>query len=111
MLEILAHPDLSHEFVLVSVHAGEGTNMCENVLECVGELECIDIAKTVLNVGVHDELGQTQNLTAKMEGIAEPGLFAFLRGESYVMETMVRFLDAFVNLVSYLCVGKEVIPS
>ena len=35
MLEILAHPDLSHEFILVSVHASESSDVGKDVLQCV----------------------------------------------------------------------------
>lgn len=32
MFEILAHPNLPHQFVFVSVHACQLTNMCKYVL-------------------------------------------------------------------------------
>ena len=61
MLEILAHSDLSHELVLVSVHSRELTDVGEGVLETIGKLECVDVSETVLDVGIDDELGQTEN--------------------------------------------------
>jgi hypothetical protein len=33
--------------------------MSEDVLQRISELECIDISKTELNVGVDDKLGKT----------------------------------------------------
>lgn len=57
--------------VLVPVHTGQGTNVSENVLEGVGELEGVDIPETVLDVRVHDEFRKTEDLTAQMERISE----------------------------------------
>lgn len=39
MLQIFAHPDLSHELVLVAVHAGQLTNMSEDVLQPIRQLQ------------------------------------------------------------------------
>lgn len=35
MLEILAHPDLPHEFVLVTVHARQLSHVSEDVLQAI----------------------------------------------------------------------------
>ena len=43
--------------VLVPVHSGQGTDMSEDVLNGISELESIDVSKTVLNMSVDDELG------------------------------------------------------
>jgi len=67
MFEILAHPDLPHELVLVSVHAGELAHVGEHVLEAVGELEGVHVVQTVLHVRVDDQLRQTKDFSAKME--------------------------------------------
>ncbi len=43
--------------------------MIEGVLQSVGQLVGIDIPETVLNVGIHDKLRQTQYLPGQMERI------------------------------------------
>ena len=49
---------LAHKSVLVAVHARELTDVREDVLQAVGELEGIDIAQSELHVAVDDELRQ-----------------------------------------------------
>ena len=39
MLQIFAHPDLSHQLVLVAVHACQLTNMSEDVLQSISQLQ------------------------------------------------------------------------
>lgn len=39
MLQVFAHPDLSHQLVLVPVHACELTHMSEDVLQSVSQLQ------------------------------------------------------------------------
>ena len=41
----------------------------EDVLQTIGELVGVHVAKPVLHVRVHHEFRQPQNLTAQMEGI------------------------------------------
>ena len=57
--------------VLVPVHAGQGTDMSKDVLQCIGELERVDVSKSELDVCVDDELRQPKNLTAQVEGVSE----------------------------------------
>lgn len=83
MLQVLASANLVHQLVFVSVHAGELANVVESVENAIGELESIDIAETVLDLRVDNELGQAENLAHEMEGIAEAGLFAFFGGECF----------------------------
>ena len=45
--------------------------MCEDVLESIGELERVDVAKTELDVGVDDKLRQAQDLATQVEGVSE----------------------------------------
>ena len=78
VLEILAHTDLPHQLVLVTVHAGQLTDVGENVLKAISQLEGIDVVETVLDVGVDDQLRQTQNFTAEMESISETRFFTLL---------------------------------
>lgn len=53
-------------------------------------LERVNVAEAVLHVAVHDELGQTQDLTAQVEGVAEAGLLALFGGQS-LQETKSLF--------------------
>ncbi len=39
MLEIFAHPDLSHQLVLVAVHACQLTHMSKDVLQSISQLQ------------------------------------------------------------------------
>ena len=71
MLQILHHPNLPHQLVLVLIHSSQGTNMCKNVLQSVCELECVDIAETELHVGIDDEFCKSEDFMAEMEGVSE----------------------------------------
>ena len=82
VLEILAHSNLSHELVLVSVHSGELSDVGERELQSIGELECVDVSESVLNVRVDDELGETEDLSTEMEGVSESRLLSFLCRQS-----------------------------
>ena len=55
--------------------------MGEYILERVCKLECIDITQTKLNMCIDDQFSQPQNLSAKVEGISETRLLAFLGGQ------------------------------
>ena len=77
----LAHPDLSHQLVLVSVHAGQLPHMGEGVLQAICQLEGVHVPQPELHIRVHHQLGQPQNLSAEMEGVAEAGLLALLGGQ------------------------------
>ena len=57
MLEVLRHAHLSHELVLVSIHACQSTNVRKNILKGIGQLESVDIAKAELDVCVNNQLG------------------------------------------------------
>ena len=48
VLEILAHPDLFHQLVLVTVHARQLADVGKDVLKTVGKLESVNIVQTVL---------------------------------------------------------------
>lgn len=83
MLQVLASTDLVHQFVFIPVHTSELANMVESIEYAIGELEGIDIAETILNLRVDNELGQAEDLAHEMESIAEAGLFAFFGGEGF----------------------------
>lgn len=39
MLQVLAHPDLSHQLVLVAIHASQLTHMGKDVLQAICQLQ------------------------------------------------------------------------
>ena len=45
--------------------------MSKDVLQCIGELERVDVSKSELDVCVDDELRQPKNFTAQVEGVSE----------------------------------------
>ena len=61
MLQILAHTNLSHQLVFVTIHAGQLTNVRENILQAIGQLERVHIVQTILNMRVDDQFGQIFN--------------------------------------------------
>lgn len=56
VLQVFRHSDLSHELVLVTVHARKGANMRKDVLNGISQLEGINITKPVLDMGIDDKL-------------------------------------------------------
>jgi hypothetical protein len=48
--------------VLIAVHPRQRTNVGEDILQGIRQLECIDIAKAELNMCVDNELGEPKNL-------------------------------------------------
>ena len=106
VLQILAHADLAHQPVLVSVHAGELPDVRKDVLQAVRELECVHVPEAVLHVAVHHQLREAQNLAAQVERVAEPALLAFLGGERLhrlQVEVVVE-----VQVVQVLAVNQQV---
>lgn len=83
MLQILAHSDLSHQLVLVPIHSRQLTNVRENILQPIGQLERVHIVQSILNMRIDNQLRQPQNLTAQMERITEPRLLTLLRGQRF----------------------------
>lgn len=146
MLEILAHADLLHELILVAVHLAEGkgrsgqarahrntwlltsrelTDVSKHVLETIGELEGVNVAKTELDVDVDDELRETEDLARQMDcgqksvvvrceyeegrqrtGVSETRLLALLGRERlnrFKVQVVVE-----VEVVEVLAVDEEV---
>eukprot|EP00965_Chrysotila_dentata_P150735 4980259-Pleurochrysis_carterae.AAC.1 len=106
VLQVLAHADLAHQPVLVSVHAGELADVREDVLQPVGELVGVDVAEAVLHVRVDDELGEAEDLAAQVKGVAEARLLALLGGErldGLQVEVVVE-----VEVVDVLAVDEQV---
>lgn len=67
MLQILAHPDLPHQLVLVAVHARQLADVRENVLQTVGQLERVNVVQAILDVRVDDQLSQAEDFATQME--------------------------------------------
>ena len=72
---------MPHEAVLVPVHSRQLTNTVEGLLQPIRELIRIDISQTILNMRIHNQLGQSQNLMSQMEGITKPRLLPLLRSK------------------------------
>ena len=81
MLQILARTNLVHQLVLVTVHACQLSNVVEGVENSVSKLESINVTQPVLNLSIDNELGQTQNLTHKVESVSKARLLALLGGQ------------------------------
>ena len=81
VLQVFRHSDLSHELVLVTVHARKGTNVRKDILEGICELEGVNITKPVLDMGINDKLRQAQNFSTEVESIPETRLLPLFRGQ------------------------------
>ena len=106
MFQILAHSDLFHQFVLVTVHSGELTDVSKGVLESVCQLKCVRVRQAVLDVGIDDELGEPQNLSAQMERVSEPrllSLFGRQRFDRLQVEVVVQ-----MQVIQILPVDQQV---
>jgi hypothetical protein len=57
--------------VLVPVHTRQGPDMSEDILDRIGKLERIDIAESILHVGIDHQLGESEDFTAQMERVSE----------------------------------------
>ena len=101
VLEILAHTNLPHQLVLVTVHTSQLTDVGESELESIGQLERIDVSESVLDVRVDDELHETKDLTAEMERVSETRLLSLLGRQS------LDRLEAAVGAVSRVLVRLE----
>ena len=82
MLQILRHPHLPHQLILVPIHARQCANVRKDVLDSIGELEGIDVAQTELDMSIDDELGETEDFTTKMERVSETRLLTLLCRQS-----------------------------
>jgi hypothetical protein len=56
VLQVFCHLDLLQELVLVMVRACKGTNRCKDILKGICELEGVSLAKTVLDIGINNEV-------------------------------------------------------
>ena len=99
MLEVLAHPDLPHHLVLVPVDPCQHANVRDCILNAIRQLICIKIVQSVLDMCIHDHLGDAHDLSEEVEGVAEPGVLPFPGGESLArlqveVEVQVEVLEA-----------------
>ena len=79
MFEVFAHPYLPHQFVLVTVHPRQLADVGKRVLHTVSKLECIHVTKAILDVGVDNQLCESEDLPTQVEGVAEAGLLPLLQ--------------------------------
>lgn len=106
VLEILAHTDLLHKLVLVSIHTGQLTDVREHVLKTISKLESVDVTESELNVGVNNELGETKNFSAKVESVTESRLLSLLGRKSLnglEVEIVIK-----MEVIEVLSVDKKV---
>jgi hypothetical protein len=80
--------------------------MSEHVLQPVCKLERVDIAESELDVGIHDKLGETEDLSTQMERIAETRLLSLLGGER--LDRLEIHVVVEVEVVEVLSVDEEV---
>lgn len=106
VLQVLAHPYLFHEAILITVHPGQLTDMGEHVLQTVCKLESIDVAQSKLDVGVHDKLGESKDLSTQVEGVSESRLLPLLRGKGFDRFQIHVVIE--MEVVKVLSVDKEV---
>ena len=59
------------------------SHVTEDVLQAVSQLECLDMAKSVLDMRVYDELYHTQYLTTEVESIAKSALLPLLSRQRF----------------------------
>lgn len=82
------------------------TDVGKHVLQTICKLEGIHITKSELNVGVDNELGQSQNFSTKMEGVSESGslsLFGRERLDGLQVHVVIQ-----VKVVEILSVNQEI---
>ena len=106
MFKVLAHSDLFHQLVLVSVHSCQLAHVSEDVLKTIRQLERIHVVQTVLDVRIHDQLGEPQDLPAEMEGITETGFLALLGRESlhrFQIEVIIQ-----MKVIQILAVDQQI---
>jgi hypothetical protein len=53
----------------------------KNILDGIRELEGINIAKTILDMGINDKLRQAKNFSTQVESIPETRLLPLFRGQ------------------------------
>lgn len=106
VLEILAHTDLLHKLVFISVHTGQLTDVSEHVLKTVSKLESVDITETELNVGVNNELGETKDFSTKVESVTKSRLLSLFGGKS--LNGLQIKIVIQMEVVEVLSVNKKV---
>lgn len=106
VLQVLAHANLPHQLVLVAIHPRQLADVSEDVLQAVGELEGVDVVQAILHVRVDDEFGESQDLAAQVEGVAETRLLSLLGGErlhGFEIEVVVE-----MQVIQVLAVNEQI---
>ena len=83
VFQVLAHSDLSHELILVTVHSRQLTHMSKYVLHSISQLKRIHIIQPVLDMRIHNQFSQSQNFSTQMERISETRLLSLLSGQCF----------------------------
>ena len=83
VLEILAHSNLLHQLVLVSVHSSQLPEMTEDVVKTISELEGVEVSKSILHVRVSHDLHHSEDFSAEMESVSETRLLSLLRRQRF----------------------------
>ena len=92
--------------VLVPVHTSECTDMTEDVLQCIGQLERVDVAKTELHVRIDDQLRETEDFSAQVESISESRLLTLLRCQR--LDRLQVHVVVEMEVVQVLSVNEEI---
>lgn len=71
---------MPHQSVFVAIHTGQMAHMTENILETVSQLKRLNLAESVLDMGVYYQFHKFQNFTAQMEGITKPRFLSLFCG-------------------------------
>ncbi len=82
MLDILAHSNLPHDSVLVTINTSQLTQMSIHVLEAIIKLEGINVTQTILHITINHKFNNSENLSTQVEGITETRSLTLLCGES-----------------------------
>ena len=106
MLQVLGHPDLLHHLVLVPVHACEHAHVRDGILHSVGQLVRVGVVKPVLDVEVHDHLGDPHDLPEQVEGVPEPRVLPLSGGQG--LDRLQVEVEVEVEVVQPLAVDQGV---
>jgi hypothetical protein len=79
---VLAHSDLAHQTVFVSVHTSKLAYVGIKVLQTISQLKSIHIPKPILHITIHHKFHHPQYLPAQVKRIAKPRLLPLLRRQS-----------------------------
>jgi len=82
MLYILAHSNLPHNTILISINTRQLSQMSIHVLQSIIELKSINISESILDITVNNQFNDSENLTNQMESITKTRFFTLFCCES-----------------------------